>query len=52
MTDSAYFVISTPLTAFVGTFQNFAYILSCPLEFDAEKKSFLQNGRFMATAPN
>ena len=27
MTDSANFVISTPLTAFVGTFQNFAYIL-------------------------
>ena len=44
MTDSAYFVKSTPLTAFVGSFQKFAYILDivkiCIWEFDAEKILF------------
>ena len=44
MTDSVYFVKSSPLTAFFGSFQNFAY--TCILhsedvhEFDAEKDTF------------
>ena len=43
MTDSAYFVKSTPLTVFVRSFQNI--VKMCTWEFDAEKYFFLQNGR-------
>ena len=50
MDDSAYFVKSTPLTAFTGSFQHFADMLQiycryvtdilkmCTKTFDAEKK--------------
>ena len=48
MTDSTYIVKSTPLRAFAGSFQHFAYMLQtdilkmCMKKFDAEK-IFLTN---------
>ena len=55
---NAYFVKSTPLTAFVGSFQNFAHILQtywkCPCETLIMKKLFLHKMTalltFMTTA--
>ena len=45
MTDSAYFVKTTPLTSFVGSFQNFVHILRHIEDMqegaDTEKKYFL-----------
>ena len=41
MVDSAYFVKSTPLRAFTGSFQHFADVLKmCMKKFDAEKIFF------------
>ena len=44
MTDSAYFVKSTPLRAFTGSFQHFADMLDilkmCMKKYDAEKIFF------------
>ena len=44
MVDSAYFVKSTPLKAFTGSFQHFADMLvimkMCMKTFDAEKNIF------------
>ena len=44
MDDSAYFVKSTPLRAFTGSFQHFAHVTDilkmCMKKFDAEKIFF------------